>query len=344
MRTHRLVKAALGVAPLLLTLLFASLILAMAGASPAEAFGNLVSGAFGSTRKLGDIVVAMVPLLLCSAGMLVTFAAGLWNIGVEGQMIAGALMTTWAVQTISAPPAIMIPITILAGLLGGALWGFLIGILRTYGRVNEIFAGLGLNYVGAALTNYLIFGPWKPPDGATMSGTDPFPESAWMPVLGSTRAAPISLILALVAIAAVYIALRDTHWGLRLKAIGLNPRASERMGIGSTQHLIAALVVCGALAGLAGSIQTTAVYHRLIPSISGGYGYLSQLVVLLSGLSAQWVPAVVLFFAALAVGSPRLELRMQLDSSIGGILQSSTVLFFMLVRGIRQRRQPKEGD
>ena len=108
-----------------------------------------------------------------------------------------------------------------------------------------------------------------------------------MPVLGSTRASLVPLILAIVAIAAVYFCLRDTHWGLRLKAIGLNPKASERMGIGSTQHLIVALVVCGALAGLAGSIQTTAVYHRLIPSISGGYGYLSQLVVLLSGLSAQ---------------------------------------------------------
>ena len=89
--------------------------------------------------------------------------------------------------------------------------------------------------------------------------------------------------------------------------------------------------------GLAGSFQTTAVYHRLIPSISSGYGYLAQLVVLLSGLRAQWVPAIVLFFSAVQVGSPRLELRLMLDSSLGGVLQSSMVLFFILVRGIRER-------
>jgi len=84
-------------------------------------------------------------------------------------------------------------------------------------------------------------------------------------------------------------------------------------------------------------VQATAVYHRLVPSISGGYGYRFQLVVLLSGLRAQMVPLIVFFFAAIQVGSPRLELRMQLDSSIGGVLQSSIVLFFLIVRGFRER-------
>ena len=88
-------------------------------------------------------------------------------------------------------------------------------------------------------------------------------------------------------------------------------------------------------------MQTTAVYHRLVPSISGGYGYLAQLVVLLSGLNAQWVPIVVFFFSMIQVGSPRLELRMQLDSSLGGVLQSSIVLFFILTRGLRQLGEKK---
>jgi general nucleoside transport system permease protein len=235
-----------------------------------------------------------------------------------------------------------LPLTVLAGLLGGALWGFVIGLIRTVGRVNEIFAGLGMNYVGAALTNYLIFGPWRPSTGGTMSGTEPFPDAAWMPALGDTRTSLVALFLAVAAIVLIYVLLRDTHWGLRLRAVGLNPQAAGRMGINTRNHLITALMVCGALAGLAGSLQTTVVYHRLIPSISGGYGYLSQLVVLLSGLKANWVPLVVFFFSAIQVGSPRLELRMQLDSSLGGLLQSSIVLFFILVRGWRQRLESKE--
>jgi len=109
------------------------------------------------------------------------------------------------------------------------------------------------------------------------------------------------------------------------------------MGIHTNRHLILALVVCGALAGLGGSLQATAIYHRLIPQITGGNGYLAQLVVLLSGLRVQWVPPVVLFFATLQVGSPRLELRMGLDSSLGGVLQGTAVLFFLLVNGLRQR-------
>jgi ABC-type uncharacterized transport system permease subunit len=335
-------KVGLGLAPFAFTLLTTVVLLLLAGANPFEAYGNLLAGAFESPRKLADISVAMVPLLLCAAGMLVTFAAGLWNIGVEGQIVAGALATTWLVQSVTAPNWLMIPLTVLAGMAGGAAWGLLIGVLRTFGGVNEIFAGLGLNFVATALTNYLIFGPWKPPDGATMSGTDPFPAAALMPLIGDSRASVVSIVLALIAIGVVFFLLRDTYWGLQLKAMGMNRQSAQRMGINTARNMVLAFVVCGVLAGIAGSLQTTAVYRRLVPSISGGYGYLSQLVVLLSGLRAPWVLPIVFFFGAVQVGSPRLELRMQLDSSLGAVLQSTMVLFFLLVRGIRQRLDRKE--
>lgn len=328
-----------GLAPVALTLAFTTLVLVLSGASPTAAYGALLSGAFESPRTIADVVVASVPLLLASAGMLVTFAAGLWNIGVEGQIIAGALGATWVIMSFQEPPPalVLIPLSLLGGVLGGMVWGLLVGALKTFGGVHEIFAGLGLNFVATALTNYLIFGPWRPPDGATMSGTDPFPQEAWMPTLGNTRAGLLPGILAVAAIALVWLLLRDTNWGLRLKAIGLNGQAAHRMGINNRLHMLSAFALCGALAGLAGCIQATAVYHRLIPSISSGYGYLAQLVVLLSGLRAEFVPLIVLFFSALQVGSPRLELRLQLDSSLGGVLQTSVVLFFLLVRGMRQR-------
>ncbi len=341
---ERLSACALSAAPLALTFVFCSLILLLAGANPFAAFGQIISGAFENYRKIADVVVAMVPLLLCASGMLITFAAGLWNIGVEGQMIAGAIATTAVVRLLPLPAGWMLPLTVLAGMLGGAVWGLLAGLMRTYGKVNEIFGGLGLNYIATALTNYLIFGPWKPADGATMSGTDPFPASAWMPVVGDTRASLPPIIMAVLAVICVYLLLRNTRWGLRLKAIGMNRLAAERMGINTKANMLLAFAACGALAGLAGSLQATAVYYRLIPSISGGYGYLAQLIVLLSLLRAEWVPFIVFFFAVIHVGSPRLELRLQLDSSLGGILQGTIVLFFLLMRGIREvikRRQER---
>jgi len=336
-----------GIFPVLATVASVSLILLATGASPLQAFAAMFSGAFGNVRSVADVATAMVPLLLSSAGMLITFAAGLWNIGVEGQIVAGALGATWVVQLLAdAPPpaAVLLPLTMLGSIVGGAAWGLLIGLLKTRGHVHEIFAGLGLNFVAAALTNYLIFGPWRPPDGATMSGTDPFPREAWMPTVGDTRAAWVPTICALLAIVLVYVLLRHTGWGLRLKAIGLNSQAAYRLGIDTRRNIMLAFVVCGALAGLAGSFQTTAVYHRLIPSISSGYGYTAQLVVMLSGLQPQWVPAIVLFFAAVDVGSPRLELRLALDSSLGGVLQSGMVLAFLIARGLRGRLPHSPGS
>ncbi len=325
--------------PVFLALAFASVLLLGADANPLEAFGSIVSGAFGGVNNITDVAMSMVPLMLCSAGMLITFAAGLWNIGIEGQIIAGAIGATFVVQTFPdiTSPALFITLVLLGGVVGGVFWGLLLGLIRAYGGVNEIFAGLGLNYVGQAITNYLILGPWKRAEGATMSGTEPFPEAARMSTLGDTRASLLAIILAVVAIVAVYYLLRNTRWGLRLKAIGLNDEAARRLGIKDRKSLLMAFMVAGIMAGLAGAVQVTAVRYRLIPGVSGGIGYLSQLVVLLSGLRAEIVPLVVAFFAAVQVGSPRLELRLGLDASLGGVLQASVVFFFVIVRGIRQR-------
>lgn len=323
--------------PVIAALAFTTLVLVVADAPPLAAYGHILTGAFENANKWADVATAWVPLVLCSAGLLVTFTAGQWNIGVEGQIILGAVCATWVARAVSLPSALLLPLLLLAGMVGGALWGVLAGILKTYGRVHEIFAGMGLNFVAAGLANYLIFNPWKPPDGATMSGTDPFPIAATLPRLGSLRVTPVSVILATGAIAVVFIILRGTLWGLKLKAIGRNARAVFLIGVPSSRNILAAFAVCGALAGLAGAVQASGVYRRLIPQISGGYGNLALLVVLLSGFRAPWVPLIAFFFASVGVGSPRLELRLGLDSSLGGILETTIVLFVLLSQGLRRK-------
>ncbi len=336
-RREQLIDLGLTAGSVIVALAFTTIMLVMAGAPPMQAYGNILAGAFESPAVLADVVSASVPLLLASAGLLITFAAGLWNIGIEGQIIMGAVGATWAVRAFSLPPVLYIPVVLVAGMIGGALWALLAGVLKTHGNVHEIFGGLGLNFVAAAFTNYLIFGPWRPPTRATMSGTDPFRQAVWLPSLGELRVTPLAVLLALAGIFAVYIALRGTLWGLKLKAVGKNMRAAYLIGIETTRQMLTAFATCGALAGLAGAIQTTAVYHRLIPNISGGYGYLAILVVLLAGLRTAWVTPIVFFFAAVGVGSPRLDLRMQLESSLGGVLQGSIVLFVLLAYGLRTR-------
>ncbi|MBN1955697.1 MAG: ABC transporter permease [Anaerolineae bacterium] len=344
----RLNDVLLVVAPIFLALFFTTVILLAVGASPWDAYRNILAGAFESPEKIADVVAACVPLVLCGVGMCITFTAGQWNVGVEGQIILGALFATWVARNLLWPQAPVLTLMLLAGMLGGALWGVIAALLKIYGNVHEIFGGLGLNYVAQGLAIWLIFNPWRPADGATMSGTDPFPDPAWMPRLAHLRVSPLAVILALLAVVVVYFLLRGTRWGLELRAMGKNFRSAYLLGVPSTPRLLTAFAACGALAGLAGAIRCSARYGRMIPDIAGGQGYLSLLVALLAVSRPQWVPFIAFFFAAVGVGSPRLELNMHLDSSLGGVLRASMVLAVMMVAGLRmllnQRRARAAGE
>lgn len=339
-KNSRWVNIGFQIAALVLALLFTTLILVAAGAPPLEAYQNIITGAFSSFKKFSDVLVSWVPLLLVSAGLLVTFATGLWNIGVEGQITLGAIATTWALrelQATSLPPSLILFLAILAGMMGGALWAALAGALKAFGGVNEIFGGLGLNFVATALTVYLIFGPWKRPGVASMSGTVPFDEALHLSLFPGLRLSPWALVIAIVAIVIVYFLLQGTYFGLRLKAVGRNFRAAYMLGIPTWQHMMLSFLICGALAGIAGALQVTAIYYRLIPSISSGYGYLGLLVAMLVNYQAIWAAPIALFFAALNIGSIQLPIVLKLDSSLAGVLQGMLVLFVLIMEGIRQR-------
>ncbi len=327
---------------ILLAFVFTVLVLLVSGAPPVEAFRQIFVGAFGTYKRFTDVLVSWVPLLLASSGLLITFTAGLWNIGIEGQIILGAIATTWALRLLqdsSLPPAVSLSLATLVGMLGGAIWALLAGALKTFGGVNEIFGGLGLNFVATALTLWLIFGPWKRPGIGSMSGTEPFPQALWLPALPGLRLSLWALGFGLLAWGMVFLLLRNTYFGLRLKAVGKNLRAAYLLGVPTWQHMMIAFLLCGALGGLAGSLQVTAVYHRLIPAISSGYGYLGLLVAMLVNFEALWVAPVAFFFAALNLGSIQLPIVLKLDSSLSGVIQGVLVLFVLLLDGVRRRME-----
>lgn len=327
-------------AALILALAFTSLILVMAGAPPFQAFQNILEGAFGSSTQFSNVLVAWVPLLLATTGLLVTFTTGLWNIGIEGQITLGAIFTTGMLRLLldsGLPPALIIILGFLAGMLGGALWAFLAGVLKVYGGVNEIFGGLGLNFVATALTIYLIFGPWKRPGVGSMSGTVPFPPSFSLPTMTGLRISPWAVVIGLVGLAVIYLLIQGTYFGLRLKAVGRNMRSAFLLGIPTSRYMLLSFIICGVLAGTAGAIQVMGVYNRLIPSISSGYGFLGLLVAMLIAYRAIWVIPVAFFFAALNIGSIRLPIVLRLDSSLSGVLQGALVLFVLLMNGVQQR-------
>jgi len=318
------------IVPVLAALLFTAGLLVVFGANPIEAFQAMWQGAFGTQDNTLGVIAFSIPLLLSSLGLLITFTAGLWNIGIEGQIVIGAVAASWVALFMDASSPVMIAVEIILAMLAGALWAGIVGILKTRGGVHEIFGGLALNNLAIIFTNYLISGPWQPPEGGSLHGTVPFREIAQLPRFAESRFAPLSLLFALVALAVVFVALRGTTWGLRLKALGKNPRSAFLLGVSSEREAILALMFCGAMAGLAGAVRVLSWYDNLKQNISGGVGYLALLVVMLAAYRTLWVPFIAFFFSMVLNGSITLQLRTQLHSSLGGILTGVLVLFVLL--------------
>ncbi len=320
---------------------FVLVIMLAAGASPVQVAAALWDGAFGTPDRIARCFSTLVPLVLSASGLVFTFAAGLYNLGIEGQIIMGAIATTFTLRAgeVLLPPVLLLPLAIVAGGVGGALWGWCTGALTVYGRINEIFAGLGLNFAAEGLALYLVFGPWQRAGVASMSGTEPFSPSLHLATIGDTEASPTALGIALFVLLATIIILRGTHIGLRLRAVGQNLRAAYVLGIPSVRYLLGSFVVCGALAGIAGSLQVLAVFHRLIPSISSNLGFLALLIVMLVNYNPLFILPVALFFSSLNVGSLQLPLALNLESSLSGVIQGALVLFVLLGRGVA--RQPR---
>ena len=318
------------IVPIIGSLLFIVLLLVLFGADPIDAFTAMWLGAFGTQDKFLSTTAFWIPLLLASVGLLVTFAAGLWNIGIEGQIVMGAIAASGVALHFNAPKPVMLFVEIIAAMVAGALWAVITGFLKTRGKVNEIFGGLALTNLAIILTNYLISGPWQPPEGGTFRGTQPFPDQAIFPLFANSRFSFLSLLLASIALGVVAYILSNTTWGLKLKALGKNPYSAFLLGVSSEREMILAMAFCGSLAGLGGAVRVLSWFDSLRQSISGGIGYLALLVVMLAVYRIILVPFIAYFFSSVLTGSISLQLQTQLHSSLGGILTGVMVLFVLL--------------
>ena len=333
-----------GLLTLLAVFLFTTIVLLASGAPPFADYYNIFKGSLGSWSKLAHVIKVWIPLTLCASGLLYTFRIGLWNIGIEGQIMLGAVCTTAVLRLGAAKsmPMLFVGLSFIAGIAGGAIWAIIAGYLKTKGGVHEIFAGLGFNFVGQGIILWLIFGPWRRPGVASMSGTEPFSQKLWLSFIPVLRLSPVGLALAVTALVSTALILRYTRMGLNLKAVGNNQDAAYLLGLKPDRYMITAMIFAGGFAGLAGSIQVAGVYHRLLPAISSNYGYLALLVVMLANYNVWITPAVAFFFACLNVGSIQLPMVLKIDSSLSGVIQGSLGLATMAVFSWRTKKKQLE--
>jgi ABC-type uncharacterized transport system permease subunit len=322
-------------------------LLLIVGAPPFEALWLLWEGSLGSANKIPDTLLTWVPLVLAAAGLIVTFQAGMWNIGVEGQIVMGAIGASWVVREVSGPAPLVILLAFFAGGVFGILWALIPGYLRARFGVHEIFSGVALFFMASAIAVFLIIGPWSRAGVASTSGTDLFAEEYWLPTIGRHDYSWLAILLAVLAVAAIYVLMRGTRYGLRLKAVGKNDFSAFLMGIPTRAYVLSAFAIGGVLAGFAGTVQALGFHHKLVPSVSGGYGFLGILVVLLAAFRVVWTAPIALFFAAILVGSSQLSLRLNIDSSLAGVIQGALVLIFLVAGGWQaraaRRREAVEG-
>lgn len=327
-----------------LAIAFTTIVIILSGAPALETYIQIFKGSLGSKAKLGQVIQAWIPMTLCACGLLYTFRIGLWNIGVEGQVVMGAIAATavFRMDMTAANPLLMMTAAALAAVIGGAVWAFVSGYLKIKSGVNEIFAGLGMNFVAQGLILWLIFGPWKRPGIASMSGTEMLPQEFWLPFSAFFRISPISLVGTVAAIIFTAVFLIYTRAGLKLKAMGCNPGAAHMYRINISAYMLLAMLLAGGFAGLAGFFQVTGVYHSLIPTISSRYGYLALLVVMVSNFSPWVSPFVAFFFACLNVGAIQLPMVMKIDSSLAGVIQGALVLSTLAVQAWHAWKLNKE--
>jgi general nucleoside transport system permease protein len=310
---------------------FASALLFLsAGASPIEAFGALLKGAFGSRRAIAETLVKATPLILTGLAAAIAFRARIWNIGAEGQVVAGAMMAYWVQSHLAELSGLVqIPMLLIAAALGGALYAGLAAVLKTALRVDEVISTVMLNYIiFFALSLLLLQGPWSEA-GSYYEQTAKVDETARLPVLLDRTKLHLGFPLAVALAILAYVMIRKSPIGYEIRAAGSNLRALEVQGTSATRIVIVTMLISGAFAGLAGATEVYGVDHRLKGSILVTLGYTGIIVAMLGRLSPLGVVLAAVLFGALLQGATAMQIKTGVPTTLIYAIQAIILLFYL---------------
>lgn len=282
-------------------------VLAVIGHDPLRAYAGIWRGSFGSVDAVAETLVKATPLILIGLGVVLAFRTGVFSIGAQGQLFLGAIFATGVGLALSdLPGPLLLPLMILAGSVGGALWALVPGALRAYLGINEVVVTLLMNYIAVELVAFLVNGPWRDPN-AVESWTPQVGEGGWLAIIVPSTRLHAGILLGLVLTAGVYVLLFKTAQGYRLRAVGANARSAAYGGISVHRQILVAMLASGGLAGIAGMVEVSGVHHRLLLHISPDYGYTAVAVALLGRLTPAGTLLASVLFAALLVGGESLQ-------------------------------------
>ncbi len=321
----------------ILALALGGILIALAGVNPLKAYQVMVFEAFGGTRQLTETILKATPLLIIGLGLTVAFRSKVWNIGAEGQYYIGALCGSIVALTLpNLSPWLLIPLMLIAGGIGGMLWSGIAGLLHIKRGMNVIICTLMLNYIAILLVQYVARSPLRDPNGFLPESTQ-FSAAAQIPTLFGGRL-HLGVVLALVLVLVIYILLWRTPLGFKLRAVGSRASVARTAGMNVTGSILTALMLSGALAGIAGIIEVSYTYTRLKGNISGGYGFSGILVALLGQLHPVGVLIAAVLFSALTIGAEGLQVSLQVPAAVSQVIQALVVLFVIVGDAIARNK------
>jgi general nucleoside transport system permease protein len=307
-------------------LLVGAFVIGLSGLDPARAYVALGRGSLGSVRSFSETLVRFCPLALCALAVLVAFRSGFFTVGIEGQFYMGALATTVIALKLHAPSVVLALVSMFAGILAGALWALVAGVLKVKLGVNEVISTIMLNAIATLFLDYLVRGPLRAPN-TELQYTAMIPRAAWIPhILAGTRL-HLGVLIPILAAVLIHLFFWRTSAGYDVRVSGSNPVAARHAGINVGRSIMLAVAISGGLAGLAGAIEVQAVFHRLQAGIGSDYGYTAIPIALVGKTLPGATLLASLFFAALSVGATMMQLKAAVPLPLVVMLQGLVILF-----------------
>jgi len=319
----QLIKILVPIISILCSFIVGAILIASIGGDPVEAFSYLLKGAFGTTSNIGETFVKATPLIFTGLAATFAYKCGVFNLGAEGQFVMGAVASVWISTTfISIPAPLLIVLSLTSGAIAGGLWGLIPGILKIKRGLNEMIVSIMLNYIAVLFMGYLYSGPLR--DGN-------LPQTAEVAVklgriVSGTRV-HAGILIALVLTLILYYFLFHTAFGFKLRAVGLNPTASEYNGFPLKKLMLASFVISGAIAGLGGSVELHGTQFRLMSGFGVGYGFDGVAIALIGQLNPIGTVLVAYLFAVLRKGAITMQVGTGMPTSVIDIIQALVIVF-----------------
>lgn len=330
-------------------LLVASIAIIISGVNPLEAYAALADGAFGSQKNIIKTLVKTTPFILAGLGIALAFRGGLFNIGVEGQLFAGAMAAAYIGFTFEGLPIfIHLPLALIAGTLGGAAWASIPGMLKAWTGAHEVITTIMSNFIAVRIVAWMIATGGPLNGGGVIPETPPMLESARMPRLIPDTDFHWGIILAFLMAGVVYWLLWRTTMGFEIRTVGSNPNAARYAGINVERNIILTMVLSGALAGLAGSIQVVSIApYTFATGFSTGYGFDSIAVAVLGNIHPAGVVLASILFGAMDAGAGTMQLRARIPIDIIVLVQGLILMLsaaHQIIRGVYRIRTPAQEE